>query len=203
MADNKKAFILYTDQKEIFEQLPLEKRGELISIIFSYVNDENPTVEDPILKMAFTLIKQVLKRDLIKWEERAGRSRNNGSKGGRPKNPTKPKKPNGLNDNPDEPKKPVIVNDIVNVNVTDIVIVKESVINSHSWIEQICMKKRLELNDVKQYLTLFLDDLELKADLDKPEKDIKAHFVNWLNIQIKNVKKNMPKTLEDKYAHLI
>tara|TARA_R110001632_G_scaffold124260_1_gene237017 strand:- start:1527 stop:2168 length:642 start_codon:yes stop_codon:yes gene_type:complete len=68
MAEDKKGFILYADQKEIFELLPLEKRGELITIIFSYVNDENPEVADPLINMAFTLIKQVLKRDLKKYE---------------------------------------------------------------------------------------------------------------------------------------
>jgi hypothetical protein len=68
MAQGKKSFVLYCDQKVIFEQLPLEKRGELITILFEYVNDENPKVEDALLNMAFTLIKQQLKRDLKKFE---------------------------------------------------------------------------------------------------------------------------------------
>ena len=63
MAENKKGFILYADQKDIFELLPLDKRGQLITIIFQYVNDENPIVKDPLVNMAFTMIKQVLKRD--------------------------------------------------------------------------------------------------------------------------------------------
>ena len=70
MAENKKSFVLYSDQKEIFDLLPLDKRGELISIIFEYVNDENPEVKDPLINMAFTLIKQVLKRDLKKYEKK-------------------------------------------------------------------------------------------------------------------------------------
>ena len=70
MAENKKGFILYADQKDIFELLPLDKRGQLITIIFQYVNDENPTVDDPLIKMAFTMIKQVLKRDLKKYEKK-------------------------------------------------------------------------------------------------------------------------------------
>jgi len=69
MATNKKGFILYADQKELFDQLPNDKAGELIKHIFSYVNDENPDTNDIILKLAFTPIKQQLKRDLVKFEE--------------------------------------------------------------------------------------------------------------------------------------
>ena len=68
MAKDKKGFILYADQKELFDQLPNDKAGELIKYIFSYVNDENPETNDLLLKMAFTPIKQQLKRDLEKWD---------------------------------------------------------------------------------------------------------------------------------------
>lgn len=69
MAKDKKGFILYADQKELFEQLPNEKAGELIKFIMAYVNDENPITEDLIINLAFTPIKQQLKRDLQKFEE--------------------------------------------------------------------------------------------------------------------------------------
>jgi hypothetical protein len=69
MAKDKKGFILYADQKALFEQLPNDKAGELIKFIFAYVNDEDPVTEDLIINLAFTPIKQQLKRDLIKFEE--------------------------------------------------------------------------------------------------------------------------------------
>lgn len=69
MAKDKKGFLLYADQKAIFEQLTNEKAGELIKFIFSYVNDENPHTEDMLINVAFTPIKQQLKRDLEKFEE--------------------------------------------------------------------------------------------------------------------------------------
>ena len=68
MAKGKKSFVLYSDQKELFEALTDEQSGKLIKHIFRYVNDENPTLDDPILKIAFITIKSVLKRDLNKWE---------------------------------------------------------------------------------------------------------------------------------------
>ncbi len=68
MAEGKKGFILYADQKEIFEQLSNMKAGVLIKHIFKYVNDESPESKDAIINLAFTSIKQSLKRDLKHWE---------------------------------------------------------------------------------------------------------------------------------------
>ena len=66
--DNKKSFILYLDQKELFDSLPDEIAGKLIKHIFSYVNCEDPVSDDLIITVAFASIKQSLKRDLKKWE---------------------------------------------------------------------------------------------------------------------------------------
>lgn len=68
MAENKNSFVLYTEQKEIFEAVSDEQAGKLIKHIFRYVNDENPTTDDEIVRALFIGIKQTLKRDLKKWE---------------------------------------------------------------------------------------------------------------------------------------
>ena len=73
MAEDKKGFILYADQKELFSQLPDELAGKLIKHIMAYVNDENPVSDDIVINIAFTPIKLQLKRDLIKFEETKGR----------------------------------------------------------------------------------------------------------------------------------
>lgn len=64
----KKSFILYLDQQEVFNKLPDEYAGKLIKHIFSYVNQEGPETEDLLIEVAFSSIKQTLKRDLEKWE---------------------------------------------------------------------------------------------------------------------------------------
>ena len=75
MAEEKKGFILYADQIELFNQLPNYKAGELIKHIFLYVNDEKPKTDDLIINLAFTPIKKQFQRDLEKWEKtRQGRS---------------------------------------------------------------------------------------------------------------------------------
>lgn len=112
--EGKKSFVLYADLIDLVNELPIEKRGELFTIILEYVNDLDPQITDPLLRVAFTPIKQALKRDLAKWKGIVDRNRENGAKGGRP--PNKPKKPTGLTGNPEKPKKP----DNVSVNDNDI-----------------------------------------------------------------------------------
>ena len=73
MAEDKKGFILYADQKELFSQLPDELAGKLIKHIMAYVNDEDPVSDDIVINIAFTPIKLQLKRDLVKFEETKGR----------------------------------------------------------------------------------------------------------------------------------
>lgn len=205
MAENKKGFILYADLIHTVKHLTSEEKGILLQHLLEYVNDLNPKLDNRLLMAVFEPIKQQLKRDLLHWNNVRDVRSANGKKGGRPKKLNKPKKANGLFEKLIKPKKAVIDN--VTVTVTDNVIVKvndiKKELNNNLWIEQICMKKKLEIIDVKEYLNIFINDLELKDDLHKPIKELKKHFINWLNIQVKNVKKEIPKTIADKYAHLI
>jgi len=76
MAENKKSFVLYADQRTIIDLLSNELAGILLKHIYAYVNDENPICENPLVNLAFEPIKLQLKRDLIKWSEtRIGRSK--------------------------------------------------------------------------------------------------------------------------------
>lgn len=69
MAENKKSFLLYTDVYHTVKKLTDEHAGILFKHILSYVNDEDPTINDLIIEIAFEPIKQSLKRDLVKYEE--------------------------------------------------------------------------------------------------------------------------------------
>lgn len=68
MAKDKKSFVLYCDQKGIWDKLDDAQAGRLIKHVFAYVSDENPNAPDFIIELAFESIKQQLKRDLKKWE---------------------------------------------------------------------------------------------------------------------------------------
>lgn len=86
------------------KKLTDEQSGKLFKHILSYVNDENPVINDVILDLVFEPIKQALKRDLKRYESICLRNKDNGSKGGRPKTKIrKPRKPSGLITNPNNP----------------------------------------------------------------------------------------------------
>lgn len=61
-----------------------------------------------------------------------------------------------------------------------------SLMGSAIWIESISTQKRLPIPEVVRYLEIFLRDLQLKGDFNKSERDIKRHFISWLNIKLKN-----------------
>ena len=80
--ENKKSFILYADYKHTVNLLGDERSGKLFKTILSYVNDENPQVDDEVVKVAFEPIKQQLKRDLKGWVNKKTVRAEAGRKGG-------------------------------------------------------------------------------------------------------------------------
>lgn len=127
----KKSFVLYTDQKEVFDELTDEDAGKLIKIIFAYVNDENPEVNDRLLKVAFLPIKTQLKRDLVNWDEKKQQRAEAGRKGGL----AKASNATNVLANPSNAKQNLAnlaVNVNGNVNVNDNVNVNGNVTNKES-----------------------------------------------------------------------
>lgn len=60
MAENKKSFVLYADLIHTVKKMPKEKAGELFLTILSYVNDEQPVVDDMLVDLVFEPIKRQL-----------------------------------------------------------------------------------------------------------------------------------------------
>ena len=73
----KKSFILYADVQQTVKLLSDKQAGELFKHILSYVNDEEPKLNDPLLSIAFEPIKQSLIRDLDKWKVRSKKNSEN------------------------------------------------------------------------------------------------------------------------------
>lgn len=82
MAKDKKGFILYADLIHTIDKMPSEKAGDLFKHILQYVNDLNPITTDLIIELTFEPIKQQLKRDLNKWEDKSIKRSNIGREGG-------------------------------------------------------------------------------------------------------------------------
>lgn len=130
MAEGKNSFILYCDQRGMWNHLTDEQAGRLIKHIFAFVNDENPTA-DFITELAFQGIKSAMLRDLEKYKQirldrvEAGRA---GGRADRKQNQAKPSKTKQTQAKPSKRKQTqaneavnvnVNVNDSVNVNVNE------------------------------------------------------------------------------------
>lgn len=185
MAENKKGFVLYADQKSIIDMLPNEKAGELIKHIFAYVNDENPVNDDPLILMAFEPIKLQLKRDLIKWED----TRSKRSKAGTI-SAEKRKQQNehmlthveSVEHNSTNPT--VIVKDNVNVNVKEIYSFDEFWSTYGKSVDKTKCKAKFEKlsNEIKlkikEVLPLYIQST--------PDKQFRKNPQTWLNGQCWN-----------------
>lgn len=82
MAEGKNSFILYSDWKELFEALDDAQCSKLVRHIFRYVNDENPDLDDPLLKPVWLIMQPVLKRDLKNWQNKIDKRSEAGKVGG-------------------------------------------------------------------------------------------------------------------------
>jgi len=162
----KKSFVLYTDQREVFDELSDEDAGKLIKHIFAYVNDEDPITEDKLLKVAFLPIKTQLKRDLKIWDEKKSQRVEAGKKGGLAKSSnakqTLAKPSNATND---------VANLGVNVNVNDNVndINKDALISLDEVEEEMGKEKPMQRS--------FFIRMQYIYNLD--EKKVKEAFKNW------------------------
>ena len=128
MAEDKKGFILYSDQQELFNQLSDEQAGKLIKHIYAYVNDENPECKDIVTKLAFTPIKQQFKRDLEKWEKTRGLRSKAGLASAKARRNKKQQKATHVNTVQHTSTNPTVNDNVnVNVNVNDNVNVNKSI----------------------------------------------------------------------------
>jgi hypothetical protein len=71
MAENKKSVLLYCDIIYTVEELDDADAGLLFKHYLRYINDQNPEPPSKLIKIVFEPIKQNLKRDLIKWEQKS------------------------------------------------------------------------------------------------------------------------------------
>ena len=88
-------FLLYKDFFNSVEHFSDQDLGKLFRAIHEYQRSDNWTDEqdkkvDPTIRVAFYFYKNQFILDDAKWQKRVEASRNNGMRGGRPVNPSKP-----------------------------------------------------------------------------------------------------------------
>lgn len=190
MAEGKKSFVLYCDIAHTVTHLTDQQAGKLFKHIIGYVNDDEPSTEDIIIKLAFEPIKQQLKRDLRKWEHYIEKQRYNGHKGGRPQVKSETQITQAFLE---KPKKA----DSVTVNVNDNVNVKEEIYNKGDNIKfsiEHCLT--VSMNDERwvrnnkaspEILKKFNLYLEGQGVYEFNPMDYKKYFHHW-----NKMKKNDP-----------
>lgn len=113
----KDVFSLKSSYFDKFQSLTDEQFGSLVRLLFAYQSSrEYPDIKDPVVNLAFDVIKPDIDAIIEKNERISERNRLNGSKGGRPRKnattlpssdkPDNPKKPTGfseLSDNSEDP----------------------------------------------------------------------------------------------------
>lgn len=85
MDKEKKSFLVYLDYEEHFNLLTDEQLGKLIRVMMEYEKTKKVPEINGMIKMAFSFIKAQLDRDRGKYEEKCAKNKENGKKGGRPK----------------------------------------------------------------------------------------------------------------------
>lgn len=180
MAENKKSFILYTDQSGVFNQLPDEIAGKLIKHIFAYVNDENPICDDLIINIAFEPIKQSLKRDLKRYEQYIEKQSLNGAKGGRPKKATETQETQPFFEKPKKADS-VSVSDSVNDNDNKINLLVfdefynlyNKKVNRNASIKAFKKIKSIEYDKIRKHIPIFVNSFK--------DKQFQPYFSTYLN----------------------
>lgn len=86
MARSKDTFILRDDFYPQIKMLTMEQRGILFTAIYAYELGEELPEMDPLTAMCFGFIKSSLDANAEKYESRCEINRENGGKGGRPRN---------------------------------------------------------------------------------------------------------------------
>lgn len=192
MAEGKNSFVLYTDNKDVFDCLTDEQAGKLIKHIFAFVNDENPQFEDNLLNIASIPIIKALKRDLKKWDKiREKRSQaGKASAEKRKQNQQVLTSVESVEQTSTNPTVSVNVNDNVTVSVNDsvnnnnVILKEDNKETPNSSINTIPISNRQE--EMKQHLLSlksWCHQAGMKAGLKSPE-ECESYLLEFINEQI-------------------
>ena len=174
----KKSFVLFNDLSDPVQSLSNEEAGKLFKAIFEYQNGGIEQELSGASEMAFTFIKQQLDRNHERYEIICERNRKNGAKGGRPKNPDIPKKPNGLSGNPDIPKKPDTDTDSDNENDTDIEEKNVPYFYLAELLYELHQKEDIKFKKPLNHRQAWANDIRLIVNDGRSKEDIES-VIRW------------------------
>jgi uncharacterized phage protein (TIGR02220 family) len=111
MHKDKKGFIIYKDSYETIQKLTINEKAELLTAMFDYSVMGKTEKLTRSVDLVFSFMKRQFDRDNQKYDKICERNRENGLKGGRPKEKeNNPENPVGYLETQTNPKKPIIDN---------------------------------------------------------------------------------------------
>ena len=212
MAKGKKTFIFYSDWINMVREMSDSDSGELLKHILKYVNDENPTTENPFVKIVFGHMKPMLKEDLDKWDLIRQKRKEAGAKGGKQKVANARQMLQGA-------KQVVAVNDNVNVSTyvdedkIDKIFLQfrekyktynAQLLSDGIFINSIAREffnthdKNIQKETLRKYLNEYLNRLDQDKKVHNNKKQFMEHFPNWLRKQ--EIKLVIPKQEKQRYV---
>lgn len=203
MAVGKNSFILYLQQRSVFDGLEDVEAGKLIKTIFSYVCDENPQPTG-MTKYAFEIIKPVLKADLKKYEEKkekyAENIRKRWNKEEKKNIQSNTMEYNGI------PSDSVYVNDNVNVYVNDNVLSKDNELNNRD-INISCAKEEKNESIFESFWKVYPRKIGKEKCRNwfkshKPKEDLVQQMIEAVEQQKKSKQWSNPQYIPHPYTWL-
>lgn len=198
MADNKNGVIVYADWIDKFEELEDDEAGRLIKHFFRYINDLDPEYPDRTTKLMFIDIKNTLKRDLGKWENKSPQRIQKARIAGLASAEARKlkKELNSTNELQVElkPTKPTVsvsvsVSDTVSESVSESVnkndsnsSFKETLLKNENWKKSIIDKFKITTEEVDLKLNEFHTHLKTEFKEHPSMNEFAKHFKNWLPV---------------------
>jgi hypothetical protein len=180
MAEGKKTFIFYSDWINMVREMPDIDAGALLKHVLGYVNDENPTTDNPLVRMAFGHMKPLIKTDLKKWDVIREKRKEAGSRGG--KQTQANAKQIQANAKQVQP-----VNDNVNVDTINSIYTKfVAEVKSggfDSRIESMYMRLKIKHGSLTPLLIDFKNHLIEENREHNTTEELFINFKNWVNVQ--------------------
>jgi len=188
MAENKKGFVLYADLIHTINKMPSDKAGDLFKHILSYVNDEDPITDDMLIELVFEPIKQQLKRDLRKYEDKKKQWSDAGKRSAEVRK-AKKNEQTLTTVKKRSTDSTVKDNDIVNVkdkvkdnNINNSQFIKKCLSDSQ-WLEISAMQNKIKIDVIQLFITTFENHLITMEEQKNSLKEFKSHFIHWLKKQ--------------------
>ena len=161
----KDSFILYTEKKELFDNLSDEEAGQLIKAIFYYAETGKASNLNKTLNLAFIPIRQDIDRNSDKWEKTKEKRSLAGKKG--MQNRWENKSETITNDNN-------VMNDITNHNKNNNV--TNVITNDNNAIDDITKITNITVNDNVN------DNVNVNKKENIKEKEPQIHFAEFVTM---------------------